>query len=81
MLIIYIDEISSSRTILPENINWSNFAGTFEIAITGRPVVTRSIGDLSDPIQLDAGNYIVIVMAFNGANPVARGQTSITVIA
>ena len=81
---IFIDE-ASPRTILPSNSDWSNFAGTFEISITetdsgvSQPSVTRNLGNLSDPIQLDAGTYTVTVTAFIGSNPVARGSINITV--
>jgi len=80
-LSLYIDEISSSRTILPQNTNWSAFTGLFEIDITGQPLITRNINNLSNPIQLDAGNYDITVTALDGADPIARGQINITVIA
>ena len=84
-LSIYIDEISSSRTILPQNTDWSSFTGTFEIAITkaGTAVFSdmRSINNLSDPIQLDAGDYKVTVTAHLSAGvPIAKGEIDITVI-
>jgi|GEM_PF-1719717 len=79
-LSIFIDEISSSRTILPQNTDWSGFTGEFRIEISGLAPILRTINDLSAPIQLDAGNYTVIVTALrNGNNPIARGQTNITV--
>jgi len=85
-LSIYIDEISSSRTILPQNTDWSSFTGTFEIAITkaGTAVFsdTRSINNLSDPIQLDAGDYKVAVTAHLSAGvPIAKGEIEISVTA
>ena len=67
---------------MPQNTDWSSFTGLFEIEITGQPVISRNINDLSKPIVLDAGNYIVTVTAYLGAGmPVARGQTNITIIA
>ncbi|MCL2229705.1 MAG: InlB B-repeat-containing protein [Treponema sp.] len=80
-LSLYIDEISSSRTILPKNTDWSSFSGTFEIDITGQPLITRNINNLSSPIVLDAGNYDITVTALDGTAPFARGQINITVIA
>jgi len=80
-LSIYIDEISSSRTILPQNTDWSSFDGDFRIDITGLAPVLRTINNLSAPIQLDAGNYDITVTALDGTAPIARGEKNITVIA
>ena len=87
-LSIYIDGIPSARTILPQNIDWSSFTGAFEIVLTETDSgftlapITRSIHNLSDPIQLDEGNYNVTVTAFRSAGvPVSRGAIDIIVTA
>ena len=80
-LSLYIDEIASSRSILPQNTDWSSFTGDFRIAISGEEPILRTINNLSAPIQLDAGNYTVTVTALNDTAPIAKGEASITITA
>ena len=79
VLSIHIDE-PSSRTILPQNTDWSSFTGDFRIEISGLTPILRGINNLSAPIVLDAGNYSVTVTALrDGTTPIARGEINITV--
>ena len=68
----------NARTILPQNINWSSFTGSFNIEIVnlagGTENFTRTIGNLSSPITLATGNYNVTVTARNGTDVLARGH-------
>ncbi|MCL2230418.1 MAG: hypothetical protein FWC01_04930 [Treponema sp.] len=72
-LSLYIDE-PSSRTILPQNTDWSGFTGEFRIEISGLAPILRTINNLSAPIQLDAGNYSVTVTALRNGKPLPNSE-------
>jgi len=82
-----INGISAGRTIVPIGVVQDDFeAYTLEFFAAGNNITpevseTRTIDDLSDPVELDGGTWNLVVTAYRdlaGTDPIAQG--SITVV-
>jgi hypothetical protein len=89
--------IERAATILPEDVDVTTFFGTFELDFQPRGTINPgtafseyySYSDLSDPIDLDRGDYTLIVTAYKDVGdsitpptqPAAIGELELTIVA
>jgi len=78
-----LDNNEGMRTILPDNIAWHSFSGTYSIVFFNEGTLniaadgTRNNNTLSAPFFLAAGRYDILITAFldgDPGKPVAQGQ-------